>query len=401
MPPDTVVSVISDHDALTKIIGNLLTNALKFTKNKIILSLVLNNDKSYTVAVEDNGRGISGNHKELIFDPFYQVQQGDEKMGTGIGLSLVKHLSEILKGKVDVKDSSTGGALFAFTFSDISKEFFIGKAGLPDNEETVLRDEDEDIKDRRSTILIVDDNPEMILFIKNSLQNDYTADTALSAAEALELLEYKSFDLIVSDIMMPGIDGISFTKKLRADLNYSHIPVILLSARTENAAKVEGLLSGADVFIEKPFSISYLKAQIASLLENRKAILEAFNRSPLASYSSLATNKSDEVFLNKLNEEIEKHISDEDFTVESLTDVLGISRSSLQRKLKSISGVTPGDYLRNYRLKRACKLLLETDMRINEVAFYVGFNSASYFTKAFYKGYNMSPKEFVNKMGNG
>jgi signal transduction histidine kinase/ligand-binding sensor domain-containing protein/DNA-binding response OmpR family regulator len=400
MPSEAVVNVISDSDALTKTIGNLLTNALKFTKNKIILSLILNKDKSYTVTVEDNGRGISDNHKELIFDPFYQVQQGDEKIGTGIGLSLVKHLAEILKGKIEVRDSSTEGALFAFTFSDIPKGFLLEKAEMPNNGEAVLPNENGDVKDRKSTILVVDDNREMILFIKNSLQNEYTVETSLSATEALKLLEDKSFDLIVSDIMMPGIDGISFTKRLRADLNYSHIPVILLSAKTENTAKVEGLLSGADVFIEKPFSILYLKAQIASLLENRRTILEAFNRSPLASYSSLVTNKGDEIFLSKLNEEIEKHISDEDFTVESLTDVLGISRSSLQRKLKSISGVTPGDYLRNYRLKRACKLLLKTNMRINEVAFYVGFNSASYFTKAFYKSYNMSPKEFLNKMGN-
>lgn len=399
MPSEAVVNVVSDPDALTKVIGNLLTNALKFTRNKIILSLILNSDKSYTVTVEDNGRGISDNHKELIFDPFYQVQLDDEKIGTGIGLSLVKHLGEILKGKVEVKDSSTGGALFAFTFSDITQEFFIAKGEIADNREDGYTDEEETAKDRKNTVLVVDDNPEMIQFIKNSLQNEYIVDTSLSATEALRLLEDKSFDLIVSDIMMPGIDGISFTKRLRADLNYSHIPVILLSAKTENAAKVEGLLSGADVFIEKPFSISYLKAQIASLLENRKTILEAFNRSPLASYSTLVTNKGDEQFLNKLNEEIEKHISDENFTVESLTDVLGISRSNLQRKLKGISGVTPGDYLRNYRLKRACKLLLERDMRINEVAFYVGFNSASYFTKAFFKCYKMSPKEFINKMG--
>ncbi len=401
VPPDTVVNVISDHDALTKIIGNLLTNALKFTKNKIILSLILNSNKSYTVTVEDNGRGIPNNHKELIFDLFYQVQQDDEKIGTGIGLSLVRHLTEILKGKIEVRDSSIGGALFAFTFSDIPKEFFVEKVEIPSNREMVFSNENGDAKDRKSTILVVDDNPEMILFIRNSLQNEYTVETAQNATEAMKLLEEKTYDLIVSDIMMPGIDGISFIRKLRADLNYCHIPVILLSAKTENTAKVEGLLSGADVFIEKPFSVSYLKAQMASLLKNRRTILDAFNRSPLASYSTLVTNKNDEQFLNKLNEEIEKHISDENFTVESLTDVLGVSRSNLQRKLKGISGATPGDYLRNYRLKKACKLLLEKNMRINEVAFYVGFNSASYFTKAFYKSYNMSPKEFVNKMGNG
>ena len=196
--------------------------------------------------------------------------------------------------------------------------------------------------------------------------------------------------------MMPDIDGISLVKKLKADLNYSHIPIILLSAKIENSTKIEGLRSGADVFIEKPFSTLYLKAQISSLLKNRKAILDVFNSSPLAPYSTIVTNKSDEYFLNKLNEEIEKNMADENFTVEHLTDVLNISRSSLQRKLKSISGYSPGDYLRNYRLKKACLLLLESDSRINEVAFRVGFNSASYFTKVFYKSYNMSPKEFIN-----
>src|SRR5690606_161222 len=150
------------------------------------------------------------------------------------------------------------------------------------------------------------------------------------------------------------------------------------------------------VFIEKPFSPLYLKAQISTLLKNRKAILEVFNSSPLAPYSSIVTNKSDEHFLSTLNEGIEKRIADENFTVESLTDIFHISRSSLQRKLKSISGQTPGDYLRTYRLKKACALLLESDSRINEVAFRVGFNSASYFTKAFYKQYHMSPKEFIH-----
>lgn len=396
MPADGDLVVVSDEDALTKIIGNLLTNALKFTKDKIVLKLELNSDKSYSVSVEDNGRGIADNHKDLIFDPFYQVQKDDGNVGTGIGLSLVKHLTEILKAKIEVKNGFKGGTIFTFTFSDIPKDVPQKKE---ETDEDLYSENIVSARDKKEMILVVDDNPEMILFIKNCIQNQYSVDTALNASEALSLMEEKSYDLIISDIMMPGIDGISFTKKVRADINYSHIPVILLSAKTENTAKVEGLQSGADVFIEKPFSTSYLKAQISSLLENRRAMLDAFNRSPMASYSALATNKGDEAFLNRLNEEIEKHISDETFSVESLTDILSISRSNLQRKLKGISGVTPGDYLRNYRLKRACKLLLETDMRINEVAFYVGFNSASYFTKAFYKCYQMSPKEFVNKMG--
>ncbi|MFV0331220.1 MAG: two-component regulator propeller domain-containing protein, partial [Dysgonomonas sp.] len=357
MPADGDFVVVSDEDALTKIIGNLLTNALKFTKDKIVLKLELNSDKSYSVSVEDNGRGIADNHKDLIFDPFYQVQKDDGNVGTGIGLSLVKHLTEILKAKIEVKNGDKGGTIFTFTFSDIPKDVPQKKE---ETDEDLYSENIVSARDKKEMILVVDDNPEMILFIKNCIQNQYSVDTALDASEALSLMEEKSYDLIISDIMMPGIDGISFTKKVRADINYSHIPVILLSAKTENTAKVEGLQSGADVFIEKPFSTSYLKAQISSLLENRRAMLDAFNRSPMASYSALATNKGDEAFLNRLNEEIEKHISDETFSVESLTDILSISRSNLQRKLKGISGVTPGDYLRNYRLKRACKLLLET-----------------------------------------
>jgi len=393
------LTVYSDVDALIKVIGNLLTNALKYTKDSIVLSLESNADQSYTVTVTDNGRGISDDHKSLIFDPFYQVQREDSKIGTGLGLSLVKNLTGVLNGNIEVMDNPTGGTRFQFTFCDIANEVpdqtKLPAMDIPDLDLSIPEDNE------KHSILVVEDNAEMALFIKSSLQHEYHIATAPNAEKAMELLNDNSYEIIISDIMMPGTDGISFTKKLRSDLNYSHIPVILLSAKTENAVKVQGLLSGADVFIEKPFSISYLKAQILSLLENRKAILEAFNRSPLASYSVLVNNKSDELFLSKLNEEIEKHISDEDFTVESLTEIFNISRSNLQRKLKSISGVTPGDYLRNYRLKRACKLLLETDMRINEVAFSVGFNSPSYFAKVFHKAYNMLPKDFVQKYMEG
>jgi signal transduction histidine kinase/ligand-binding sensor domain-containing protein/DNA-binding response OmpR family regulator len=391
----TEMAVFSDEDALTKIIGNLLTNALKYTQNKIILTARKNADHSFTVKVTDNGRGISEHHKTLIFDPFYQVQKEDAKIGTGLGLSLVKNLTEILGGTIRVEDNPAGGTLFEFTFRDVPDE---GKGKTPEAKPQIPEaDFSSSADNSRHAILVVEDNPDMALFILNSLQREYNVDAAPDADKAFQLLNENNYEVILSDIMMPGTDGISFTKRLRSDLNYSHIPVILLSARTENAVKVEGLLSGADAFIEKPFSISYLKAQIASLLENRKMILEAFNRSPLASYSVLVNNKNDEIFLAKLNEEIEKHISDENFSVDSLTEIFNMSRSNLQRKLKSISGVTPGDYLRNYRLKKACKLLLETDMRINEVAFSVGFNSPSYFAKVFYKMYHMLPKEFMQK----
>lgn len=187
----------------------------------------------------------------------------------------------------------------------------------------------------------------MTLFISQNLGGNYHVDVADNVSQALKLLEKNSYELIISDIMMPGTDGILFARQLRNNINFSHIPIILLSAKTDNVSKAEGLYAGADVFIEKPFSMKYLKAQIASLLNNRKSILDAFNRSPLMPYSALATNKSDEIFLKKLNEEIEKHMADENFSVESLADIFSLSRSSLQRKVKIISGTTPGEYLRN------------------------------------------------------
>lgn len=400
LPPLEHIKINSDADALIKIIGNLLTNALKYTKDKITLSLTCNPDESYTVTVADNGRGISDEHKKLIFDPFYQVQKEDNKRGTGLGLSLAKNLSELMGGTLEAVDNEDGGASFIFRFSSL-KTSLLKNEPSEDNQQVHSGEKNQATEaDIRHRILVVEDNTDMSAFIKGSLSGTYSVDTAYDAYEAFNRLEENSYDIIISDIMMPGIDGISFVKKLKADISYSHIPVILLSAKTENAVKIEGLLSGADVFIEKPFSMSYLKAQISSLLENRKTMLEAFNRSPLISYSNLTHNKNDEIFLNRLNEEIEKHISDESFSVESLTDILNISRSNLQRKLKSIGDVTPGDYLRNYRLRKACKLLLETDMRINEVAYSVGFSSPSYFAKVFQKTYNMLPKEFITKYSN-
>ena len=240
----------------------------------------------------------------------------------------------------------------------------------------------------------------MLNFIRESLKKDYKVDTAENAETALERMNSTPYDLIITDIMMPGTDGLELTRRIRADVNHSHIPIILLSAKTDNSTQIEGLNAGADVFMEKPFSPSLLKAQITSLLANRKAIIDAFNKSPLASYSILTSNKSDMEFLNRLNEEIDKNISNSDFSIESLTDKLFISRSNLQRKLKSICGFTPGDYLRTYRLKKAAQLLLEDGLRINEVSYEVGFSSPSYFTKCFVKQFGMLPKDFV-KQNNG
>lgn len=392
IPQDQDLIIETDLDAVMKIVSNLLTNATKFAHSYILINLKRNSDKSFTITVSDDGPGIPDDFKKLVFDPFYQLSTNKDRSGTGIGLSLVKHLTNRLGAEIKIEDMLPRGAKFIFTIR--SMQLANEATGPIIEEQPIPLDRPEY---NLTQILVVDDNPDITAFISHSLAVSYHIDIADSASKALTMLDNKVYHLVISDIMMPEIDGITFVKRLKNDINYSHIPVILLSAKIQNATKVEGLLSGADVFIEKPFSMTFLKAQISSLLQNRKYLLENFHASPLSSYSSLATNAHDDAFLTQLNAEIEKHLSDEQFNVESLVDIFKISRSNFQRKLKAISGTSPGDYVRNYRLKRACTLLIESDYRINEVAFLVGFSSASYFTKAFIKAFNLTPKEFIQQ----
>ncbi len=385
--------IFFDEDALTKISTNLITNAIKFANNSVEVLLV-KQDNNYLVEVKDDGRGISNEHKKLIFEPLYQINNDDKKEGSGIGLSLVKYLSDMLNCEISVTDNSKQGSIFSFVIKNIEKS----EENTTSMQINISATSNSSATDHQNRILIVDDNVEMTQYLKQALQDIYLVDTALHVNEALTFLESENtYDLIIADIMMPDIDGLSFTKSIKENVNCSHIPVILLSAKTENTTKVQGLELGANVFIEKPFSILYLKAQIASLFSNRENLLDSFNRNPFAAYSTLTSNKKDEEFLQKLNTEIENNISDKDFTVEYLSDTLFMSRSNLQRKLKSICGVSPGDYLRNYRLRKSCQLLIEKNLRINEIAYAVGFSSASYFTKAFIKTYGVAPSDYIKE----
>lgn len=403
LPEEASFEVISDPDALTKIIGNFLTNALKYTKDTIILQLKKENDDTIAISVADNGEGIPNDFKAQIFAPFYQIKSYDNQKGTGIGLSLAKHLSDILEGTIKITDNAVGGTIFTFTFKSLSQRTnetsSIVQSEMVDTEIAIDESINEPINEQRH-VLIIEDNPDMQNFIQESLKGQYKVNAADSAEKAIQMINSAAYDLILSDIVLPKMDGIEFTRTIRKDLNYSHIPIILLSAKTDNTTKVEGLDAGADVFIEKPFSTAYLKAQISSMLGSRKAIIDAFNQSPLTSYSILTSNKHDLDFINKLNEEIDKNISNSEFSIESLTDKLFISRSNLQRKLKSICGFTPGDYLRTYRLKKAAQLLLEDKLRINEASYELGFSSPSYFTKCFAKQFGMLPKEFIKQKSN-
>lgn len=246
------------------------------------------------------------------------------------------------------------------------------------------------------TLLLVDDEEEILNFLERILCTKYTILKAANGAEALKLLHTEAIQLIISDIMMPVMDGFELCKKIKSDFEHSHIPVILLTAKNNVQSKVQGLDLGADAYIEKPFSKEHLMAQIASLLTNRNMIREYFSKSPLVHIKSIAHSKSDERFLEVLNETIYQHIGDTEMDVEKLAKFMNMSRITLYRKIKAISDLSPVELINIIRLKKAAELLAKGEYKIYEISDMVGFSSQSNFARNFFKQFNMTPTEYMH-----
>ena len=245
-------------------------------------------------------------------------------------------------------------------------------------------------------LLLVDDEEEILDFLERILRTKYAIYRAENGHEALKILSAEAVQLVVSDVMMPEMDGFELCKKIKSNFEFSHIPVILLTAKNTIKSKVAGLELGADAYIEKPFSKEYLLAQIASLIANRSMIREYFASSPLVHIKSMAHSKADERFLELLNETIYKNIEDEQLDVEKLARLLTMSRITLYRKIKAISNLTPVELINITRLKKAAELLAEGDYKIYEVADMVGFSSQSNFARNFHKQFNMTPTDYMH-----
>lgn len=245
-------------------------------------------------------------------------------------------------------------------------------------------------------LLLVDDEEEILDFLERILKNKYTIYRAENGHESLKILSAEAVQLVVSDVMMPEMDGFALCKKIKSNFEFSHIPVILLTAKNTIKSKVEGLELGADAYIEKPFSKEHLLAQIASLITNRGMIREYFASSPLVHIKSMAHSKADERFLELLNETIYKNIEDEHLDVEKLARLLTMSRITLYRKIKAISNLTPVELINITRLKKAAELLAEGEYKIYEIADMVGFSSQSNFARNFNKQFNMTPTDYMH-----
>lgn len=245
-------------------------------------------------------------------------------------------------------------------------------------------------------LLLVDDNEDILAFVGDELGEKYTILTAQNGQEALHLLTQEAVQLVISDVMMPVMDGFELCKIIKSTFDYSHIPVILLTAKNTLQSKIEGLEQGADAYIDKPFSMEYLQAQIANLLANRSKLKEFFAHSPLVHINTIAYSRADELFLESLTETILSNLEDADLDVEKLARLMNMSRPTLYRKIKSISDLTPNELVNVTRLKKAAELLVQGDYKIYEVAGMVGYHSQTNFGRNFLKQFGMTPTDYQN-----
>jgi DNA-binding response OmpR family regulator len=252
----------------------------------------------------------------------------------------------------------------------------------------------------KQVILLVDDNKEMLEVLSEELNEKYQIITALNGQQALELLLKENIDLVISDVMMPVMDGFELCKTIKSDFEHSHIPVILLTAKNTLKSKIEGLELGADVYIEKPFDVEHLLAQVCSLLANRNKLKEYFAKSPVANLKSVAHSQHDETFLDKLNETIQSNLDDQDLDVDKLARFLNMSRTSLFRKIRSITNLTPNELINITRLKKAAELLTNKEYKIYEVSDMVGYASHTNFGRNFFKQFGMTPTEYQKSAEN-
>lgn len=395
--PEEDVYASVDKEAITKIISNLFINAIKYGETYI--EVVLLRDKAthtFCLKVTNDGEIVPIKMRENIFEAFVQYK-GKEKImvGTGIGLALSRSLAELHHGTLIMEDSV---AYNCFCLSlPIEQENIIPLVDLQKD----YRDISEEIPEQqgselsRVSLLIVEDNLEMQNFILRQLVSTYHVLRAGNGKEALDILNHHSVNLIISDVMMSEMDGIELCNRVKADLNYSHIPVILLTAKTNLQSKIEGIKAGADAYIEKPFSVEYLKVNVAALLESREKLRRTFVNSPFVLSDTVALTKADDAFLKALNEVVISNMKEPEFCLDDMASMLNMSRSSLNRKIKGLLGLTPNDYIRLERLKKAAILLKEGECKINEVCYMVGFNTPSYFTKCFQKQFGILPKDFA------
>ncbi|GAB2542607.1 two-component regulator propeller domain-containing protein [Spirosoma aerophilum] len=410
---DLPLYVPIDSGKLDKILTNLLFNALKFTPagGYVQLSADLlpadRNDsesgKWIRFTVEDNGKGIPLNEQTHLFERFFQSET--IKGGTGVGLSLVKGLVELHKGQISVQSEphvrTTFTVLLPVLPTEAIEPIAAEQVSMPDlptklpslNESPVPTD-----TTRQASLLLVDDNIDVLNYLELTFQSQYSIRKAGNGQEALRLIQQHEPDIVISDVSMPIMDGMELCRRLKTDLATSHIPFILLTARTAVENALEGLGAGADDYIAKPFHPTLLAVRVKKLIENRRQLIQKYQSTGVLIPENISTNPLDQVLLQRIIDTIMINLDNEEFGVEALGESVNMSRSNLFRKLKAITGQTPIEFIYNIRLSHALALLLERKLNISEITTAVGFKTRSSFTKSFRKHYGKAPTDYLNEV---
>ncbi len=412
-----------DCEKLEKVMYNLVSNAFKYTEEggKITvfagIKQLPDNKEVLIIEIEDTGIGISEKHKEKVFERFFQAHPKYTQSTGGIGLYLSKAFIELHNGKIELDSELGKGSCFKITiplndvpvsFSGTENKEFDNASGPPPGEIANVSAEIatgltlpsvESVNNKIPKVLIVEDDSELNEFIQSGLTPEFNVVGAFNGREGIELARKTNPDIIITDIMMPEIDGIELCKLTRKELITSHIPVIFLTAKTMRDDEIMGLKIGAIDYIYKPFNMVTLKLKIQNILNNRKSIHEKIRADQLMEPDYIELSSLDEKFLKDAVGAVNNYLDDPEFDVEKFSNVIGISANQAYRKIKALTGQTAKEFIRNQRLKTASTLLLQKKRSISEIIYMVGFSSPSYFTRCFREYYGCTPKEYIEKNG--
>jgi len=401
------LQIYFDRDKMEKILFNLLSNAFKYTHDNGSVKVMMNYDPSendtagkLTIEVEDTGIGIEEGMQEKIFENFFQtdVPQSMVNQGTGVGLAITKEFVKLHNGTITVKSTPEMGSCFTIVLpankiydasnAPATTSMEVDAAEIND-QEGVPRDK------KKRTILIVDDNEDIRFYLKENLKGQYNIEEAANGKAGLEKIKQLNPDLVVSDVMMPLMDGVEFVRQVKAETATAHIPVILLTAMGNEEKQLEGLRAGANDYVTKPFTFEILNSRIRNLLAQQESLQKRFQKQIEVNPAEVTITPVDEKFLKQALEVVEKNIGNADFSVEDFSRDMFMNRVTLYRKILSITGKSPADFIRSMRLKRAARFLEQSGMSISEIAYEVGFNNPKNFTKAFKEEFNILPSQYA------
>jgi signal transduction histidine kinase/DNA-binding response OmpR family regulator/streptogramin lyase len=406
------LEIYFDKDKIEKILFNLLSNAFKYTHNNGTVSVRLiytpkSEEEEGTLAIEvqDTGIGIPADKHEKIFERFFQTDVPDSMVnqGTGIGLAITKEFVRLHNGVITVKSEPEKGTCFTVTLPakkihEISAHSAVAPVLIEDAEQIVF--EESQSNGKRKTIVIVEDNEDLRFYLKENLRGQYHVEEASNGREGWEKIKLLNPDLVVSDIMMPLMDGIELAKKIKSDTLTAHIPVILLTAMGSEEKQIEGFHAGVNDYITKPFTFEILASRIKNLLAQQKLLQKRFQKQIEVNPSEVTVTPVDEKFLKQALEIVEKFMDDADFSVEDFSREMCMSRVALYKKILSLTGKAPLEFIRSIRLKRAAQLLAKSGMSVSEIAYEVGFNNPKNFTKYFKEEFKVLPSQYSSEKRN-